>query len=133
MFKHSVSLLLIGLFLNFVSYTSSARAAVNSLNDKETKFALKIKSGINKLGAGKEVRVKLKMKDGTRLKGYISEINEDSFIVVDSSGKADSVSYSGVKRVTGKNNLNGTKIALGVLIAVAIFAIFVLPAFTDGV
>ncbi len=122
---------MMGLILNLAFYTSAQAGMVNSESEKEAKFTEKVKDGVNKLGYGKDVQVRLKMKNGTKLKGYVAQANEDNFVVIDSSGKATTISFSQVKQITGKNNLNGTKIALGVLIAIAIFAVFVLPALVD--
>lgn len=87
--------------------------------EKEARFAEKVKTEIAKLGVGTDARIKVKLKDGTKLKGYISEINEDSFTVKDTkNGNATSVPYSNAKQVKG-NNLSD-----GVVIAIAFAALF---------
>lgn len=104
-----ISLFLIGLLLNF---SSSSTAKANSNPDKEAKLAAKVKTGINQLGSGKEAIVKVKLKDGRKLKGYASEANENGFVVIDNTNTANTTPYSGVKQVTGKNNLTGKEIAI---------------------
>ncbi len=65
------------------------------------------------------------MKDGRKLKGYVGEVNDDNFIVIDNLNALNTIPYSGVKQVTGKNNLTGkeiTIVALAILILIAIAA-----------
>jgi len=51
--------------------------------EKEAKFAEKVKAEITKLGVGMDARIKVKLKDGTKLKGYVSEIKDSEFVVTD--------------------------------------------------
>ena len=51
--------------------------------EKEAKFAEKVKAEISKIGSGSDAKVRVKLKDGTKLEGYVSEIKADSFTVVD--------------------------------------------------
>lgn len=102
------------LILN-LAMTPTVWASGNS--EKEAKLAEKVKTGIAKLGAGTDSKVKLKLKDGTKLKGFISEISEDGFVVKnEKTGESVSVPYSSVKQVRG-NNLRGDVIAVVALIA----------------
>ena len=94
---------------------------------KATRFAEKVKEGISKLGTGAEARIEVKLWDKTKLKGYVSEANEDSFVTVDEKTNATStVAYSQVQQVKGNNLSTAAKIAIGVgvillPIAVALF------------
>lgn len=110
--RQSISLLLIGLILNLAFYSSARANVVDAKIEKEAKFAQKVKSEIAKLGVGKESQVNVKLKDGAKLKGYVIEINDDNFVVVDNSDQSNTIHYSGVKQIKGKNNLNGTTVAL---------------------
>ncbi len=47
-------------------------------------FAGKVKAEIAKLGTGSDARVKIKLKDGTKIKGYIMEAGENQFVVMNS-------------------------------------------------
>jgi len=68
-----------------------------------------------KLGTGKDARVKIKLRNGTKLKGYVSEINDESFFVVeDSTGATTEVPYPQTKQVKGNNLSSGAKIAIGI-------------------
>ena len=91
-------------------------------NSKEDKFAKKVKTNITKLGTGKDARVEVKLRDKTKLKGYVSQINENSFVVVDEkTGASTEVPYPNAKQVKGNNLSTGVSIAIVVgLLTVAI-------------
>jgi len=91
--------------------------------------------GIAKLGAGQSSRVSLKLRDKTRVAGYISEVGDDSFDVTDpESGARTTVAYPDVVQVKGNNLSTRTKVIIGVAIAVgvAITLYLVRGAFCDG-
>lgn len=112
MFKKILSLALVGLLLN-VAGVSVAYA--RSKEEKEARFAEKVKAGIGKLGTGAEARIEVKLRDKTKLKGYVSEAGQDSFVVVDGkTGASSTVTYSQVKQVKGNNLSKGAEIAIGV-------------------
>ncbi len=123
MVRRTLSLLLVCLLLNLVCYSS----VVASPKPKEVEFAAKVETAIAKLGTGSDARVEVRLRDKTKLKGYISEASKEGFIVVDeNTGVATQVAYPQVKKVKGKNNLSGEKIAIGVAIGVFVVLIAVL-------
>ena len=82
--------------------------------EKEAKFAEKVKTEITKLGTGTDAKVRIKLKDGTKLDGYVSEINDGSFTVIDKkSGNTVPGSYPSVKQVKGNNLSSGVIVAIG--------------------
>lgn len=88
-----------------------------------------------KLGVRPETRVDVRLKDRTKLSGYISEISDGSFAVTDlKSGEARTISYPDVVQVKGNNLSTGAKIAITVAIiaAAAIILYIVRGAFCDG-
>lgn len=104
------------------SYSFPAAAATFSEN--EARLVEKIKAGIASLGTGSEARVKLKMRDGRKLEGYVSEANEESFVVINAkTGVATSVAYPQVRQVKGNNFSTGAKIGIGIAIAVGVAVI----------
>ena len=112
MFKKILSLVLVGFLLNA---TGVGCAYAGSKVEKEARFAEKVKEGIGKLGTGAEARVEVKLRDKTKLKGYVSEAGGDSFVIVDDkTGATATVTYSQVKQVKGNNLSNAAEIALGV-------------------
>ena len=113
-FTRIIAVVLAALLLN-ISCPSSALAANSP--EKEARFAQKVKTEIAKLGTGPDARVEIKLRDKTKLKGYISEVSDQSFAVVDDkSGSATTVTYPQVKQVKGNNLSTGVKIAIGVAV-----------------
>ena len=126
MFKKILSVVLVGLLLNV---SGGGFAYAGSKEEKEARFALKVREGISRLGTGTDARIEVKLRDKTKLKGYVSEAGEDSFVIVDEKTKAAStVTYAQVKQVKGNNLSTAAEIALGVgvillPIAIVIFLI----------
>ena len=112
MLKRVISLVLVGFLL---SVTGVRPAYAGSKEEKETRFAEKVKEGIRKLGTGAEARIEVKLRDKTEMKGYVSEAGKDSFVIVDEKTSATStVTYPQVKQVKGNNLSTAAKIAIGV-------------------
>ncbi len=124
MLKKVLSLVLVG-FLLSVAGLRLAYAGPN----KETRFAEKVKEGISKLGTGVEARIEVKLRDKTKLKGYVREAGEESFVVVDEkTGASSTVTYAQVKQVKGNNLSKAAEIAIGVgviLLPIVIVLLFV--------
>lgn len=125
--KASTTLLIFFLMnLGIVSTFAETRA------EKEAKFALEVKASVTKLGTGKEAKVQVKLKDGTKIKGYISEINENSFVVVDEkTGTSTEIPYPSAKQVKGNNLSNGVKLAIAIGIIAAVTTILILAGRSD--
>jgi hypothetical protein len=115
------AVVLVAVLLNI---TCPSPALAGSSPEKEARFAQKVKKEIAKLGAGPAARVDLKLRDKTKLKGYISEVGDQSFSVVDDkTGSATTVTYSQVKQVKGNNLSTGAKIAITIVIILAVAVI----------
>jgi len=57
----------------------------------------------------------VKLRDKTKLKGYVSEAGEDSFVIVDEKTDATStLAYAQVQQVKGNNLSKAAEIAIGV-------------------
>lgn len=119
MTKKLLASVVVALVLNLVCVTSAvAKPGV----DKDEQFAAKVKAGIFKLGTGPAARVSVKLRDGTKLKGYVAEAGDDRFVVVDEkSGASTEVPYPQVKQAKGNNLSTGVKIAIvvGIILVVA--------------
>ena len=77
----------------------------------------RIKAQVNKLGAGAKVTVILK--DGTRVKGSISQILDDSFdVTLEKQTQSSIISYRDVENVKRRGWSNTAKISLGVGIGI---------------
>jgi hypothetical protein len=116
MFRKTLSIVLAGLLIQMAcAYPIFAKAD----SKKEIERAEKVRAGIAKLGTGPETRVKIKLRDKTKLEGYVSDAGTDQFTVTDTrTGAETSVEYSQVKQIKGNNLSTGAKIAIGVGIGV---------------
>ena len=117
MLKKYLSFALICLLL----ITANA-SLVSAQTDKDTALAAKIKTTVAERGTGEKKRVEVKKKDGTKLKGYVSQADEDSFTLIDSKTKQSTeIAYGDVAKVKNRSS-KGDKIALiavGSAVAVA--------------
>ena len=112
MFKKFLCLVLVGFVL---SVAGVAPAYATSKEEKDTRLAEKVKAGVSKLGTGPAARVQVKLKDKTKLKGYVSEAGEDSFVIVDEkTGATATIPYPQVQQVKGNNHSRAVEIAIGV-------------------
>ena len=117
---------LVALLLNLAC---PVHALARTNPEKEARFAQKVKTELAKLGTGPKARVTLKLRDKSQLKGYVSEIGDESFVVVDDkSGSASTVPYPQVKQVKGNNLSTGAAIAIGVGIGVGAILLLLLIA-----
>ena len=129
MFKKVLSLALVGFLL---SVAGVRPAYGESKEEKEIRFAEKVKAGIRKLGTGADARIEVKLRDKTKLKGYVSEAGEHSFVIVDEKTNTTStVSYPQVKQVKGNNLSTAAEIAIGVGVILLPIAIVLLLVTRD--
>ena len=99
MLKKMLSILLIGLVMNLAIVTAFAETK------KEKDLADKLKSEITKLGVGIDAKIQVKLKDGTKIKGYVLEIGNDQFVVInEKNSQATPIPYSQVKQAKGKSD-----------------------------
>lgn len=87
-------------------------AAQENLSGQAKKVE-KVREKVKKLGTGEQVKVKVKLNNETSYQGYISNSTEEAFVIVDKEGKLNSIKYSDVKSIGGKNFSTGVKIAIG--------------------
>jgi hypothetical protein len=129
MFKKTVAVALIG-----VMTCLSIRAAAQSEADEQARerqnTAAVAKARAQELAAGKRSVVHVKLRDGTQLQGYISELGNDSFTITDkATNKTTSVSYGDVVTLKGKEGLSTkSKVLIVVGIAVGILGAVVAVA-----
>ena len=116
MMKRICSVVLAALLLQSVAVPAFAKSDAG----KEARRAEKVRTQLAKLGTGRDARVRLELRDKTRLEGYISEAGAESFVVTDSGGRATTVAYPQVSKAQGNNLSTGAKIAIGVGIGAGI-------------
>ena len=119
MFKRNLALMLVGALI--FSFSAAPTTLAKSKAEKEADFTAKVKASIAKLGVGRAARVEVKLRDKTKLKGFISEASADSFTVTDlKTDAATEVPYPNVTQVKGNNLSTGATIAIAVGAAVGI-------------
>ena len=93
----------------------------HSQTEAQVRATAKVKQRIKKRGVGASSRVEVVLQDGAKLKGYISEAGEDSFVIIAaSSGAPTRLSYSEVKQVRGRGRSIGSKFLIGLGIAAGV-------------
>ena len=98
---------------------TNPRSASPQEQTKEAKQAARAKDQVQKRGSGEQSRVQVSLRDGTKVKGYISKVEEDSFEVTDrKSGRVVAINYKDVDKVKG----SGLSKPAQVFIVVGIFA-----------
>jgi len=125
MFKKPLAMVLV--LLLFTTVLGAGTTSAGSREDRQTRFAEKIRVNIAKLGTGSQALVALKLKDKTKVAGYISEVRDDSFLVVHPKfGTVTSVNYADVAQARGNNLSTGAKIAIGIGIGAGVVLILLL-------
>lgn len=128
MLRKLFALLLVAFMINLAGVRL---AYAESKEEKQARFAEKVKANVLKLGTGESTRVKVKLRDQAKLEGYISDADAETFVVTNrKTGVATAVTYAQVKSIQGNNLSTGAKIAIGVGIAATV--IFIILWFTTG-
>jgi hypothetical protein len=93
----------------------------------------KVKAAVARRGTGNKARVTVKLQDGSKVKGYISQAGEDSFSLTDSkTGQTRTLAYSDVLQVKKPGGLSiGAKIGIGLGITVGVLALLYVAACND--
>ena len=91
-----------------------------------TQTVEQIKIKVAKLGVGEKARATVRLKDGTKIKGYISEARDSDFVIRDrQTNEPRTVSYQDVVKVeksgghsTARNIAIGVGIGVGAVLVV---------------
>ena len=103
---------------------ASGAQVLAASGEKEARFAERVKAGVARLGTGPEARVTVRLRDKTKVEGYVSAAEGDHFVVADAkTGATASVPYAQVRSVKGNNLSTKAKVAIGVGVAVAVIVI----------
>ena len=116
---------------------SSATQTVIAKAGGSMRSAQEVRTEVMRLGAGEKARVKVRLRDGTKLKGYVSRAGEQSFAVTDGkAGVTREVAYADVAQVRKYGGgMSGTTKALiwgGVAATAAAVLFAARGAFCDG-
>jgi len=121
MFKKLCSVVLSALLLQAAAVPAFAATKA----EKEAKRAEKIRTQLARLGTGSDSRIKLVLRDKTKLEGFVSEAGADTFAVTDPAGKTTTVEYSQVGKARGHNLSTGAKVAIGIGIGAGVTLLIV--------
>lgn len=126
MFNKTVAAALIGV-MTCLSIRAVAQSEADEQARERQNTAAIAKARVQEIAAGKRSVVYVKLRDGTQLRGYISQIENDSFTITDkATNQTTSVSYRDVVILKGKApSSTRSKVLIGVGIGVSILVIAV--------
>jgi hypothetical protein len=128
MLKNHLSFLIAGLLL---LGPAAQMARAGQQEDKQPATVEQIKAKVAKLGLGEKAKATIRLKDGTKTKGYIARDGEEDFVIRDRKTDAPTtISYADVARVESNRGHSTAKhIAIGVGIGVGAFVAVLLIIF----
>jgi preprotein translocase subunit SecF len=112
-----------------VEVAAATKPAATRQADSQVATVEKVKIKIAKLGVGSKAKATIKLKDGSKIKGYVAQSEEDNFVIRDRKTNAPTtIRYSDVAKVeenrghsTARNIAIGVGIGVGaLLLAIAI-------------
>ena len=112
-----------------VELAAATKPKGNRQTDPQAALLEKVKIKIAKLGVGAKAKATIRLKDGSKTKGYIAQAGEDNFVIRDRKTDAPTtVRYADVAKVeenrghsTARNIAIGVGIGVGaLLLAIAI-------------
>jgi hypothetical protein len=122
MLKKLCSVVLSALLLQAAAFTAVAATKA----EKEAARAEKVRTKLTKLGTGSDARIKLELRDKTKLEGFVKEAGADTFALTDRAGKTTTVEYSQVSKAKGHNLSTGAKVAIGIGIGAGVTLLIIL-------
>jgi len=120
--------------LLLITANASFISAQTNTENKDSSIA-KVKAKVTKRSTAKNTYIKVKMLDGKKLSGDITQAGEDSFTLTDSQTKqSTSIAYRDVAQVKGKGLSTTSKILIGVLAGAAaiVLTIVLIPICNEG-
>jgi hypothetical protein len=121
MFKKFLSLALAVLFTNVLM---AVPVLAQPQSNTQAQSVEKIKIKIAKLGVGEKARATVHLKNGTKVKGYVTEARSDDFVIRDrKTNEARTVSYQDVTKVDkngGHSSARNLAIGIGIGAAAAL-------------
>jgi hypothetical protein len=127
MFNRTVAVALIAV-MTCLSIRAEAQSDADEQAQRQNTAAI-AKARVQEIATGKRPVVYVKLRDGTQLRGYISQIEDDSFTVTDkATNKTTSVSYGDVLILRGKAPPSTRRkvlivVGIGVAILAAVVAV----------
>ena len=123
--KRTLTTLFLAMAIAVCPLGSTARAQQQF--DQTAKVKAEVVKRLNK----KEEHVKVRLRNGTEVRGYITQTSDNGFTLSNEKTKTGTeIAYADVQRVEGRGMSKTKKIAIAVGIGVAIFAAAFAYAFT---
>jgi hypothetical protein len=118
--------ILVSLMLAYLLVFTAAPVLAGARPDKQDESVEQVRTKIERLGIGEKARATVRLKNGTKLKGYIDQVRSDDFVLKDrNTGAPVNILYSDVAKVesnrghsTAKTIALGAAIGVGVVLAV---------------
>ena len=118
MLKKFLSFLLVVLLTNVIM---AVPALARPQNSNQNQTAEQMKAKIARLGVGEKARATVRLKDGTKIKGYVAEARDSEFVMRDrKTNEAHTIAYQDVAIVEKNGGHSSARnIALGIGIGAA--------------
>ena len=117
----------LALTIVLVPFGPAVRGQGRSAPAAETKFKTEVVDRFNK----KEERVKVKLRNGSEVKGRITQTNDSGFSLTDEkTGSRTDIAYTDVLNVEGRGMSKTKKVAIGVGIGAGVLIAMVAYAIT---
>jgi hypothetical protein len=118
-----------------VELAAATKPAATRQADTQAALAEKVKIKIVKLGVGAKAKATIRMKDGSKTKGYIAQASEDDFVIRDRKTDAPTtIRYADVAKVEenrGHSTARNIAIGVGVGAGALLLAILISIAHLD--
>ena len=120
-----------------VMFTALGLQAVSARGAGDAQTVEQVRAQVARIGVGEKARVEVKLRDNTKLKGYVSAAGTDSFTVTEAkTGATKTISYvdvAQVKRAAGGLSPLAWAIIGGAAVAAVVVGVTVVkPVLCDG-
>jgi len=123
--KRTLTTVCLAIAIALCSFGSAARAQQQL--DQTAKVKAEVVNRVNR----KEEHVKIRLRNGTEVKGYITQTSDNGFTLSNEKTKTGTdIAYADVQHVEGRGMSKTKKIAIAVGVGAAIFAAMFAYAFT---
>ena len=128
--KNHLTIILIG---SLVFLASGGQTLARSSGKDKVLTVEAIKTKITKLGIGEKARAQIKLRNGQKIKGYVSNAGERDFALTDGkSGQTTTIAYADVVEVKKPGMSKRSKILIGVGIGIVATAAILAWAVTHS-
>ena len=132
MFKRTFSIVISALILG----STMGLQSIGAQTGRDFVLTEKVRATVQRLGQGRDAKVEVKLRDNSKLKGYISAADDDSFVVTDAkTGSSQTVAYADTMQV--KKASSGVSSRTWIIVgaaaaAVVVGGVLLKPVLCDG-